>query len=277
MRPRSSGVVERWTHRVLFGVLLLLWALVAARQFPSLSSLGGAGWPEAALLVSTVLVTVSSLAGRISLQSALMTASLVGLVGGSAHWVSYVTRIPFGPLQFPHAQGTTPFQGWFFVPALMWVALLLNARGMASLILEPASRHRDHGFHLLGLTALLMVLMALALEPFASTVHHYWLWGPTRLPVAWHTVPLSCLFAWAVVSVIASIAATPFLIDKHPRPAPPSREAVWVWILLNALFATGTAVAGLGSAAAVAMVNAAIGVGVDLLVMKRHSSSTRLA
>lgn len=276
MRPRSSGIVERWTHRVLFGLFLLLWALVLARQFPSLSEFGGVGWPGAALLVAAVLVTVSSLASRISLQSALMAAGVIGLLGGGAYWVSYVTGIPFGPLEFPHAAGTTVFQGWFFVPAMIWVVLLLNARGLAALILEPAAKHRDHGLHLLGLTALLMLLMALALEPFCSTVHHYWLWGQTRLAVAWHTVPLSCLFAWAVVSVIASIAATPFLVDKHPRPSPPSREVTWVWALLNVLFAVGTAVAGLASVAGVAILNAALAVMLDWLVRKRRSKPASL-
>ena len=115
--------------------------------------------------------------------------------------------------------------------------------------------------------------MAMALEPFATAVHHYWLWGETRLPVTWHTVPVSCLFAWASMSIIASLAATPFLIDKHPRPAPPGREPAWIWALMSGLFAAGTALSGLWPATVVAILNAALALGADAVVRRRRSRS----
>jgi hypothetical protein len=243
------------------------------RQIPGLSLLPDASWPEALLLVAALLVTVSTLALQVSLQSALMAAGVIGLVGGSAHWISYVTGVPFGPLQFPHAYGATPFQEWFFVPAVIWVVLLLNARGLARLILEGASKHPHHGYHLLALSILLMVAMAMSIEPFASTVHHYWLWGETRLPVTWQGVPLSCLFAWATVSVIGSFAAGPFLIDKHPRPRPPAREPAWIWALSSGLFAVGTAVHGLWPATIMAGVSGALAVGGAVRVWSKRATS----
>lgn len=132
-----------------------------------------------------------------------------------------------------------------------------------------ASKHPNHGYHLLGFSVLLVVVMAMAIEPFASTGHRYWLWGETRLPVTWQGVPLSCLFAWGAVSVIASFAATPFLIDKHPRPIPPSREPAWIWALLNGLFALGAAVHGLWPATILAGVSGAFAVVVLILARRQ--------
>jgi len=156
------------------------------------------------------------------------------------------------------------------VPAVIWVVLLLNARGLARLILEGASKHPNHGYHVLGLSVLLVVAMVMSMEPFASTGHRYWLWGETRLPVTWQGVPLSCLFAWGAVSVIASIAAMPFLIDKHPRPLPPAREPAWIWALLSGLFAIGTAVHGLWPATLMAGVNGALAAGVAFRVWRKR-------
>lgn len=273
IRPRSSGNLARWGHRALVGVLFLLWAGGWLRQFPDLPFVSAAHWPAAALLVAAGLVTGSTLALQVSLQSALTASAVIGLVGGSAQWLSYVTGVPFGPVQFPHAYGTSPFQEWFFVPALIWVILVLNARGLARLILEPVSTHRNHGLHLLGLSTVLVVAMTMALEPFAGNVHRYWLWGATRLPVTWQGVPLSCLFASGVVNIIASLAATPFLIDKHPRPLPPAFEPGWLWVLMAVLFATGTALHELWPATFVAGLNGVIALGAILVAWRRRSRS----
>jgi hypothetical protein len=246
-------------YRSLSLLLGLLWAVVLARQFPSLSWLTKADWAEPSLLVVALLVTVSSLARQIPLQNALLAACVIALAGGAAHWTSSVAGVPFGPIRFPQAQGATPFQEWFCVPAVLWVVLLLNARGVARLLLERRARHRNHGTNIIGLTALLMAVMALVLEPFASVAHHYWLWGETRLPITWQGAPLSALFAWGVVSVISLMLATPALLDKHPRPAPPSTDALLMWILMNLLFGAGTAVAGLRLPAGVALANVLLG------------------
>jgi hypothetical protein len=260
MRSRFSERMERWSHRTLLLLFGGAWLWVVLRQFPALPALRTAGWPEALLLVTAAMVTVWTLARQVSLQNALAAAVLVGLVGGTAHWASHATSVPFGPLRFHHALGNSPFQEWFFVPTLLWVVLLLNARGVARALLVTQTPHRNHGLHLLGLSTLLVVAMAMALEPFASTVHRHWLWGETRLPVTWHNVPLSGLFAWGAVSIIASFAATPFLINKHPRPGPPAAEPAWIWAMAGGLFAVGTGAHGLWPAATVGALNAALAV-----------------
>lgn len=276
-RLGSPGALELWTHRGLGVLFLAGWAFVLLRQLPIPWVLPEARWPEAALLVSTMLITVSGLGLRISLQSATMAAGAVGLIGGMGHWASYVSGVPFGPLHFPYAFGKSPFQEWFLVPTLLWIVMLLNARGLARLILEGRPVRRNVGIFVLVLSAVLVLTMAMALEPFASTVHRYWLWGDTRLPVTWQGVPLSCLFAWVVMSVIASFAATPFLLDKHPRPPPPPLEPAWIWALLSALFAVGTGVDHLWPAAIVAILNGTMAVAVAVVAYRRESRGRPVA
>jgi hypothetical protein len=274
IRPQSSGAVERWIHRSLWGLLLVLWTAVVAREFPAVAVAVDLQWPAAALLVAAALVTGSTLALQVSLPSAFMAFAVIGLLGGSAQWISHVTGVPFGPVQFPYAYGSTPVQEWFFVPALIWSLLVLNARGVARILLEPLCKHRNHGLHLLALSTLLVVVMVMALEPFATTAHRYWLWGDTRLPVTWQGVPLSCLFASGVVCIITSVAATPFLIDKHPRPGPPASDPAWLWGLMGVLFATGTAFRELWPAATLAGLNSFIALGALLAAWRRR---TRIA
>jgi hypothetical protein len=167
-----------------------------------------------------------------------------------------------------------PFQESFWMSAVLWVVLLLNARGMARLILAHRSKHRHHGVHLLGLSLVLLLLMVMAMEPFASTVHHYWLWGKTRLPITWQGVPLSSLFAWCVVGSVASVAATPFLIRKRPRPLPLTGEPAWLWILMSILFAVGCASADLWPVTGVAILNGVLGIWVAVLAERGRRDGT---
>jgi len=255
---------------VLTGLCVGAWVWVVLRQFPGMGGWGGADAAEALLLVTAVLATVSTVARQVSLQNALMAAGIIGVIGGTAHWASYVTAIPFGPLRFLHATGTSPVQEWFFVPALLWVAVLLNARGVARALLGPASGRPNQGTHLLWMSALLVVTLAMALEPFASTAHHYWLWGDTRLKVTWHTAPLSCLFGWGAVGIIASFAATPCLIIKHPRPGPPPTDPAWLWAMAGTLFAVGNGANGLWPGTAMAVAN----VGLAMVALWRNRART---
>jgi hypothetical protein len=272
-RSSSSETAARWSHRIFCGLMGGAWLLLVVREWGVADGGSLSGWPEIMLLFTALLVTVSTLARQISLQSALMAAILVGMIGGIAHWISYVSDVPFGPLRFPQANGTSPFQEWFFVPMLLWMIALLNARGVARLILIPFPRHAQPGLLLLGGSIVLIVLFAMALEPFASVAHRYWLWGGTRLPVTWQGTPLSSLVAWGVVGIIASLAATSFLIPKHPVPPAPALEPAWIWAMANSLFAVGTATAGLWWAAAVGMLNTAIALAALGFGLQRRSTN----
>jgi uncharacterized membrane protein len=95
----------------------------------------------------------------------------------------------------------------------------------------------------------LTVLFDLALEPFASSVNHYWFWEPTKSALTWHGAPLVNFLGWLVVTLLILAFVTPMLINKHPlHRRPPDYHPLVVWLGGILLFGVGAATAGLWSA-----------------------------
>ena len=110
----------------------------------------------------------------------------------------------------------------------------------------------------MGVTAALVVLLDLGLEPFASRVKRYWLWDPTKLGFDWYGAPVVNFFGWAVTVLLILAFVTPSLINKKPVKQPPDYYPLVVWFLLNALFAAGTFANGLWPASVVILSTSAI-------------------
>jgi uncharacterized membrane protein len=119
---------------------------------------------------------------------------------------------------------------------LIWVVAVLNSRGVVRLILRPWRKLRSYGFWLIGLTAALTMLFDLAFDPFASRVKHYWLWLPTKFPVAWQGAPLVNFLSWAAVTLLMLALVTPALINKNPARRVPDFHPLAVWLGAILLF-----------------------------------------
>jgi len=218
--------------------VLVLTVLAANIRLP-----GKPGWPEAVLLFTATLATLTALTRQLPVQNALLAAVIIAAIGTTAHVFSAITAIPFGPFRFTEAAGPRLFDLVSWAMPMIWVLVVLNSRGVARLILRPWRKLRAYGFWLIGLTVLLSVLLAAALEPFAGAVKRYWLWEPTRLPFTWAGAPITSFLGWLVVALLIMAFAAPPLIDKRPRPVsrPPDYHPLIVWLLALVLFATGTA------------------------------------
>lgn len=220
----------------LVALVITLLGLVAGVRLP-----GKAGWPEAWLLCTTTVATLAALTRHLPLQNVLLGAGIIALVGGLAHLLAAVTAIPFGPIQFGEGSGPqlAGHLGWAM--PFVWVVAVLNSRGVARLILRPWRKIRAYGFWLMGFTVLLTVLFDAALEPFATRVKSFWLWEPTRLPLAWHEVPLTNFAGWLLTAGVIMAFAAPALINKNQRPkqTPPDYHPLVVWLLAMGLFAAG--------------------------------------
>lgn len=235
--------IGRWfkwfaTLLVLANYALVLAVLITGHRLP-----GKPGWPEAILLFTATLATLTSLTRQLPVQNALLAAVIIAAIGTTAHVFGAVTAIPFGPFRFTEAAGPRIFNLVSWAIPMIWVLVVLNSRGVARLILRPWRKLRAYGFWLIGLTVLLTVLLAAALEPFAGAVKHYWFWEPTRLPFTWAGAPITSFLGWFVVTLLIMAFAAPPLIDKRPRPVsrPPDYHPLIVWLLALVLFATGTA------------------------------------
>jgi uncharacterized membrane protein len=126
----------------------------------------------------------------------------------------------------------------WFMPFL-WVIVILNARGVARLILRPWRKLRVYGFWLIGITAVLTLIFVLGLEPFATRFRHYWLWNHTKLPVDWYGTPLSDFLGWVVTALLILGFSTPSLMKKKPSKSYPEYHPLIVWSAIQLLFIAG--------------------------------------
>jgi hypothetical protein len=210
-----AAVVEKmksWFHWLFVVLLAAAFVLVLAANGMTLNLPGQPGWPEALLILLAMVSTITALARQLPLQNVLLAAFVIAL-----------------PWAMP----------------LIWVAAILNSRGVVRLILRPWRKIRSYGFWLIGLTAVLTMLFDLALDPFASRVKHYWLWMPTKFPLTWQGAPLVNFFSWAAVSLLMLVFVTPALINKNPARRVPDFHPLAVWLGAILLFGIASALHGM--------------------------------
>jgi uncharacterized membrane protein len=244
--PLRSNRFSGWAakiHRVLFGLFLLQFALVWTRLWLPWPLLGSARWPDGLLVVLTTATVVASLTRELPGQNVMLASTIIAFIAGAVQTLGALTAIPFGPYAYAEQIGQQLFYPLPWAVPLMWIAVILVSRGVARLTLRPWRKTQNYGFRLIGLTTLLVVLLDAGLEPFATSVKHYWLWSPTKLRLDWYSTPWVNFLGWAVTALLILAFATPSLINKKPRPQPPQDYSpLMVWLLLNSLFATGAAV-----------------------------------
>lgn len=238
---RFSGLAPR-VRRVLFGLFLLQFALVWARLWVRWPLLGNARWPDGLLLVLTTATVLASLTRQLPGQNVMLASVIIAFIGGAVQTLGALTAIPFGPFVYTDKIGQRLFHPLPWAVPLVWIAVILASRGVARLMLRPWRKTQTYGFRLIGLTTLLVVLLDIGLEPFATRVKHFWFWNPTKLKFDWYTTPWVNFTGWALTALLILAFATPSLINKQPRPQPPpDYSPLIVWLLMNLLFATGAA------------------------------------
>jgi uncharacterized membrane protein len=239
---RFSGLAPK-VHRLLFGLFLLQFALVWARLWLPWPLLGSMRWPDGLLIVLTTAAVLASLARELPGQNVMLASVIIAFIAGAVQALGALTAIPFGPYVYTEHIGQQLFYPLPWAVPLVWIAVLLASRGVARTMLRPWRMTHAYGFWLIGITTLLVVLLDLGLEPFATNVKHYWFWNPTKLKFDWYSTPCVNFFGWAVTALLILAFATPALINKKPgQQPPPQYSPLVVWLLLNFLFATGAAV-----------------------------------
>ena len=225
---------------------LSTFLLAAAFLFTIATVKSDSNWPEALLLVLATIGTLIALARQLPVQNVLLAALVIASIGGAAHALGAITGIPFGPFTFGSGIGAQLFGTLPWVMPLFWVVAILNSRGVARLILRPWRKTRTYGFRLIGLTVVLMILLSLALDPFATRVKHYWIWMPTIFPLDWQGAPLTDFIGWGTVSLLILAFVTPALINKQlSRHSGPDYHPLAVWLGAVLLFGIAASLRGL--------------------------------
>jgi len=234
---------------------LLMWQIIFRRPL-----LDQPGLLETFLVITTALATLMALARQLPGQKVLLAAAVVGCAGGIAHAVGVKTAIPFGPFIYTENVGPTIFGTVAWALPGLWIVVVLNARGVARMILRPWRKLKHYGFWVIGVATGLVVLLNLALEPFATRVSQYWVWLPTKFPVTWYGMPLTNSLGWALTALLMFAFATPALINKNSRSRkqPTDYHPLIVWLLLLTLFGTGAATQQLWSASVLCGITAMV-------------------
>ncbi len=228
----SNSKLAAWTYWLVNALLAAAFALVlAAILVPSLHFPGNSSAPEAVLLLTATAGTILSLERQLPLQNVLLASSVIALIGGAISAIGATGGIPFGPFTFTGELGPELFKTLPWAMPLIWVVVVLNSRGAARLILRPWRKIKTYGFWLIGLTAVLTMLFALAFDPFASRVKHYWFWTLMKFPLTWQGTPLVNFLSWGIVTLLILAFVTPALINKQlSRPSTPDFHPLCVWL-----------------------------------------------
>ena len=238
---RFSGL-GRAIRRVLFVSFLVLFAYVWARLWLPMAQFGTAHWADGLLIVLATATLIASLTSQLPGQNVMLVSIVIACIGGGAQTVGALTAIPFGPFVYTENIGQQLFDPLPWAIPMLWIIFILASRGTARLALRPWRKTRAYGFRLIGLTAILVVLLDLGLEPFAARVERYWVWSPTRISFDWYSAPCVNFLGWALISLLILVFITPWLLNKKPvKSSPPDYGPLIVWLLLNLLFATGAA------------------------------------
>jgi uncharacterized membrane protein len=218
-------------------LLLILLAVASALEIYSFfKPLAFASQLDAACIVLAAASTLASLWRQLPLQNVLLVAGGIALIGGgfSAFGASPLgtrTGLPFGPFIFGSAMGPLLFKTLPWAMPLVWVVMILNSRGVARMILRPWRKNKTYGLRVIGLTGVLVVLLDVALEPFAFRIKHFWNWPPTTFPFTWQcALPINFL-AWGLITILILLFTSPALIVKRPRSkSGPQYHALCVWL-----------------------------------------------
>jgi uncharacterized membrane protein len=242
--PRAQAL-----HTTTFIAFLLCFTSAWVELLPGVPPNGFARliWVPAA---ATSLV---GLARRLPAQNVLMSGLLIAAVAFGFSVADVATGIPFGRRDYTGALGSRLLGVPWSIP-LMWLAIIVNGRGVARLILRPWRDAPDYGFRVIGLTGLLALSFDAALEPFATRVGSYWGWEAAGAMATWYSAPWTNFPAWLVVALVILAVTTPWLINKRPVRDHVDDHPLAVWLLLNVYFLTGLVLHQLWPAVAMCLI-----------------------
>ena len=250
----------------LHWVSIFLLATSYVSALVALITKSDANWPEAGLLLLGTLSTIFSLSRQLPAQNVFLASLILAFGGSLAHALGAKCGIPFGPFMFGAGAGWKLFGELPWMIPFLWVAAVLNSRGVARLILRPWRKIRAYGLWLIALTALLTVLFDCALEPFAMQVRHYWIWAPGGYSLTPQGAPLANSAGWLLVTLLMLAFVTPLLINKQlSKRSAPDFHPLAVWLGAILLFGLGAALKQLWEAV---VVDAVIGVATAVFAIR---------
>jgi len=206
---------------ILFGLFLAQWFLVWMRLWSNQGNLGLTQWLACLLVLITAANTLATFSRELPWQNVLAASALITLVSGASEGFAVLAGPPLTRFVAAGSNWALP---------LIWLVAILNARGVARLILRRWRKSTAYGLWLVGLAALLAAFFGIGLRFFCAA----------NLMLQPKSITYLGLIYWAMAAALALVVATPWLIDKRPAEHLPALQPMITWMLLNFLFASAT-------------------------------------
>ena len=223
------------TRKAIWGLFFAAYMVVwTGLWLPDLPVIPAKWWDGLLLLLGTLLA-LSELARELPTQNVVMAAVIIAGIAGLSQYLAMLAGVDVGRSD----------ARWLLLPG--WIVAVLASRGTARLILRRWRNRADYGFWLLGLSALLLLVLDLGWEPFATEVRGYQIWNRSGTISGWYGVPWRHFLVSGVVAMLSLVSIAPALINKKPvasqtgwlaagRSCPGSTV---LWLSANLLFLTG--------------------------------------
>jgi len=216
---------RRRIHLFFFALFLAQGALVWIDLWAPVAGY----WPEVLLLLFATLATFAWLRDQLPTQNVVLVWLTIVMIAGIVQSVGRTNLTQPGP------SSPVPFH---WAPPLIWFVVIVNARGVVTLVLRPWRESSTYGLWVLGLTGLFFLLLDLSFELFA-TGRSYWFWPATSPSLNWYGIPWSYFVKAEAASLLMLVLLTPWLINKAPAPWRPSFEPFFIWQVFSLILTTG--------------------------------------
>jgi hypothetical protein len=234
--PSPAAAIATRILLALFGLASVLGGIAVAfgtRLPPALLT---------AFLGLAAATLIASNARALPFQNVMLAAAAMGGTGLAAAAAGTLLQRDINPVPGVGASDAGLFVGMLIFAALLWIVLLLAARGAALRALRAWRDEKNYGLWNLALTAALAVCLVANSRPLLYSA----LFVPLEISVAPSTTFIR-LLAWLGTAVVALLAGTPSLLDKrtpHVPGAAPARAdgpSIVVWLALHAFFTLAAA------------------------------------
>jgi uncharacterized membrane protein len=234
---RASPFANAWYKPALI-LFLIVFAVTWVMMLLGIRMPETANWQAGGFLLVTSATTLVAVARRLPAQNVLSAALLIVALATLFEFVGVLTDVPFGPRLYMKRFGEKVLNVLPWPVPLVWLVALLNARGVARLIMRPWRKTTYYGFWVIGLACGLVVMLDLSFEPFATLSQGYWFWRAPQTALRWYTAPWVKFLGSFLVALAILAFTTPWLLNKQPVKQPIDYHPLVIWLLLNVLFAT---------------------------------------
>ncbi len=238
-RNRLKHLPE-WSRRIFLGLFAADLVLVGVRLAMPPPLTAPVRWPEGLLITLAGGCLLASLATQLPGENVVLGAAVIASISSGSIILDGLTGIPFGGLRFRPRFGQELFHPLPWAIPILWITLVLAARGTARLVLRPWRSGKNYGLWLMGLAAVVIILFDLSFEPVATRACDYWSWS--LVGGAWHgSAPAVNYLGWLVTALLCLLFVMPPLLNKKPGPPPPPDpyplvilDGLWALVALEA-------------------------------------------